>query len=138
MATIEHSSMMSVSASTRRSPSTQVPSSKSNHPAIARARWIVIASTPIPTSRSAAFPVGVSANAGATQLERLRSTSRAGPSGTGKSTLLAPLIAARRGEEADRFDKSERRVELTATVSEAVADAVEKAKALQTEGSAST
>jgi GAF domain-containing protein len=32
------------------------------------------------------------------------------------------------------FDKSERRVELIATVSEAVADAVENAKALQTEG----
>jgi hypothetical protein len=33
------------------------------------------------------------------------------------------------------YDKAERRVELTATVSEAVADAFENAKALQAEGS---
>jgi hypothetical protein len=33
------------------------------------------------------------------------------------------------------YDKAERRVELTATVSEAVADAFENAKALQMEGS---
>jgi hypothetical protein len=33
------------------------------------------------------------------------------------------------------YDKVERRVELSATVSEAVADAFENAKALQTEGS---
>ena len=32
------------------------------------------------------------------------------------------------------YDKTERRVELTATVSEAVADAFENAKALQAEG----
>ena len=33
------------------------------------------------------------------------------------------------------YDKAERRIELTATVSEAVADAFENAKALQMEGS---